>query len=105
MCITSYLLGLGLPCAVRQSKLHREQPGRVVCGYVVLHVMSAATAAVPARREYTCLQVLRLLAFSSSLFVRTLPTMGSANRVHSETVGVTNRNSDPVEFANSFLGT
>ena len=104
MCITSYPLGRGLPCAVHRSKLHREQPGRVVCGYVVLCVMSAATAAVPAGREYTCLQFLRLLAFSSSLLFRTLSTMGSANSVHSETAGVTNRNSDPVEFANSFLG-
>ena len=46
--------------------------------------MSGATAAVPARREWTHLQFLWLLAFSSSLLACSLPTMGSANTEHSE---------------------
>ena len=46
--------------------------------------MSGATAAVPARREWTHLQFLWLLAFSSSLLACSLPTMGSANSEYSE---------------------
>lgn len=42
------------------------------------------------------------------IFVRTLPTMSLANSVdgaNSKTIGVTDVNSETVEFANSFLGT
>ena len=47
--------------------------------------MSAATAAVPARREDMCLRFLGLLAFSSSLLACAWPTMGSGNSAHSQT--------------------
>ena len=49
-------------------------------------------AAMPARREKTCLQFLRFLESPSSLLARNFPTMGSANSVHgvkSMTTGVT----------------
>ena len=48
----------------------------------------------PARREETCLQVLRPLASSSSLLAHALPAPGSADSadsMNSEAVGVTNR--------------
>ena len=50
-----------------------------MCGYVVLHVVSAAMAAVPAKREQRYWQFLQLLEFSSSLLAETLPTLGSVN--------------------------
>ena len=46
VCITSYLLGHELIC-VRLYTLHLEEPRRVLLYYV----MSAAKAAIPARRE------------------------------------------------------
>ena len=46
--------------------------------------MSHASAAMPARRQWTHLQFLWLLTFSSSLLACSLPTMGSANSEHSE---------------------
>ena len=51
-------------------------------GYVLL---SAATTALPARREYTHLQFLRPLEFSSSFTACTLSTLGSMNSTHRET--------------------
>ena len=69
-------------CSVSTCKLHLESP----CGCVVFgYVRTAATAVVPARREETCLQLLWLLAFSSSFFLaHVLSPLDSANRVHSE---------------------
>ena len=72
-------------------KLHLGKSWRFVSSYVVL---SAAMAAMPARREYTCLQFLQLLASSSSFLVRGLPTLGSTNSasvIYSETVDVMNK--------------
>ena len=40
-------------------------------------------AALPARREWKCLQFLWLLQSSSSLLAHALTTLGSANSVHS----------------------
>ena len=46
---------------------------------MLCYVMSATTAAGPARREQTHLQFLGLLAFSSSLLAPLLSTTGSGN--------------------------
>ena len=54
----------------------------------------AVMAAVPARREQTCLQFLQFLKSSSSLLAHGLSTLGSANSensVNSKTIGNTNR--------------
>ena len=51
-------------------------------------------AAVPARREWACLQFPWFLESSSSLLACALPTLGAANSGNSKTTGVTNRNSD-----------
>ena len=47
MRIRRYSVGSGLLCAVCLYEHHLEKPRRVVCG----DVLSAAMAAVPARRE------------------------------------------------------
>lgn len=57
-------------------------------------MLSAAMAAMPARREYTCLQFLQLLESSSSFLVCGLPTLGSTNSasvIYSETIDVMNK--------------
>ena len=46
--------------------------------------MSAAIAAMPARRDYMCLQFLQLLTFYSSFLALILPTLGSVNSAYSE---------------------
>ena len=51
-------------------------------------------AAMPPRREWTCLQFLLFLESPCSLLASSLPILGSANSAHSvnsKTVGVTNR--------------
>ena len=69
------------------------------------YVMTAAVAAEPARREAVLLpsrqpgenkglQILQILASSSSLLAQALPTLGSvnsANNVSSKTIGIMNR--------------
>ena len=71
-----YLLGHGL---LLIYKLHLEKALKGLCAVMLCYVMSAVTAATPAGSEYTRLQVLRLLAFSSGLLARALLTMGSEN--------------------------
>ena len=115
--VTGYSLGQGL-CAVRIW----APPGKCWHDYCVTAVSvgsatrgqniaclllrplrqpgeNAAMAAVPARREKTCLQILRLLVSSSSLPALTLPTLDSANSldsVNSKTIGIRNRISNTV---------
>ena len=72
-----------------------SQPGERLCCVMLWYT---AMVAMPARREYMCLQFLWLLESPSSLLACTLPTLGSANSVdsvNSETTGVMNRISDP----------
>ena len=87
MCVTRCVLGRGLPCEVHLYGPHHDSSGSGRTGvtlerphgYVVWgDVMAAATAAASARREWTCLQALRLLVSSSSLLAHALPTLGSA---------------------------
>ena len=54
-------------------------------------VLAAATAAAPARSEYTCPQLPRLLGSPPGLPARALPALGSADGVHSEITGIANR--------------
>ena len=54
------------------------------CGWCNSLYRDCVMAAVPTRREEIYLQFWRLLTSSSSLLARALPTMGSANGVHSE---------------------
>ena len=74
MCITRYSLGHGLRLLCKYVQVQLESPwqGAGREGYV----MSAAMAAVPARREQRHLQFLQLLEFSSSLLADTLPGFG-----------------------------
>ena len=78
---------IGVSCC---SGCVSQERGCVVLGYAT----AAATVAAPARREWTCLQLLQLLKSSSSLLARTLPTLGQRT-VHtvrySSTTGITNR--------------
>ena len=48
-------------------------------------------AALPARREWTYLQLLWLLTSPSNFLALTLPTLGLANSVNSKTIGAVNR--------------
>ena len=81
MCLRRYLLGPGLLCAVYLTELHLKPHGcvRRVSHERRQYTVSAATAAVPARREETCLQFPRLLESYSSLLAHALPTTGSTN--------------------------
>ena len=91
-------------CCVSQEEccyrccVSRER-GCVVSGY--------AMAAAPAsRREYMCLQFLRLLKPSCSLLAHVLPTLGSANSadsVNSKTSGITNRMKNSTQYNSIFL--
>ena len=87
MCVTRCVLGRGLPFEAHLYGLHHHSSGSGLTGvtlerphgYVVWgNIMAAATAAASARREWTCLQALRLLVSSSSLLAHALPTLGSA---------------------------
>ena len=53
-------------------------------GIVPCYVVSTATVAAPARKEYMCLQFLWLLESSSSLLARALPTLGWVNSADSD---------------------
>lgn len=65
-------------------KLHLESP-KGLCAVVSCWVMSAATSAVSAKREwFSWLQFLWLLAFFFQPLACALPTMDSVNRVHRE---------------------
>ena len=60
---------------------------RHTCVHWVSHKRrEAITAAMPARRQQTCLQFLWLLKSLSSLLAHTLPTLGSANSAMSVNV-------------------
>ena len=129
MSITRNSLGHGLLCEVHLYELYHESPGcccigatlerlhdYVIRGYVmallrlccgcchsccIRQERGCVLAAMPARREYMCLQFLWLLKTPSSLLVCTLPTLGSANSVdsmNSKTLGITNRmnNNTPI---------
>ena len=66
-----------------------------MCAVMLCYVMATAMAAVPARREETCLQFPWRLASSSGLLAsaRALPTLRSANSagsVNSRTAGTVN---------------
>ena len=58
--------------------------GHRLCAVMLCYVMYATMAAVPAIREWICLQFIWLLVLSSSLLAHALPTMGSANSAHSD---------------------
>ena len=68
-------------------------PGERLCAVTLCYVMSAATAAVPASREWMCLQLLGLFVSFPILSACTLPTLGSANSgdsVNSKTTDAVN---------------
>ena len=52
-------------------------------GCCISHERGCIMAAMPARREWKCLQFLQLLESPSSLLAHTLPTLGSADSVDS----------------------
>ena len=65
---------------------------RHTCVHWVSHKRrEAITAAMPARRQQTCLQFLWLLKSLSSLLTHTLPRLGSVNSTNSKTTGAMNR--------------
>ena len=61
---------------------HLQMPWSVMCSYVVLCYVCCYSCC--ASRERKHLEFLHLLFFTSSLLAHSLPTMGSANSVHSE---------------------
>lgn len=79
------------------------QPGKALKVCVRLcYVMSVASAAVPARKEWICLQFLRLLTFSFSLLAGTLCLSWVQWTVktvwYTEIIGVTNEDYDSYYF-------
>ena len=75
---------MGYFCSISIYKVHLERPGG--CALLGCCVMSAAMTAASSKREEMCLQFLWLLEFSSSFPTHVLPTLGSMNSVHSETI-------------------
>ena len=116
------LTGHRLLCAICLYEIHHESPGccctaatfyrhqrYTIWGYImaplwlccgccydccIIQESGCAVAAMPARREETCLQFPWLLASSSSLLAWVLPNLGSANSafsVNCKTIGTVNR--------------
>ena len=67
------------------------------CGCCIIQEGGCVMTVAPARKEYMCLQSLKLLESPSSLLAHNLPSLCSVNSVNSHTIGIMSRTSNTTD--------